>query len=79
MKVKTRTLYIKKKGKTTIHSYTTNRRFLSAVRACSGERFRVLVKYLDPKKEYGGVPSNDSGWYENKRELLRVAKAFLEK
>tara|TARA_Y100000310_G_C20378439_1_gene666898 strand:+ start:283 stop:543 length:261 start_codon:yes stop_codon:yes gene_type:complete len=83
MKIKSRTLYLKNLHQpATRHSYSTNRRFLARIRACSAEEARVLVKYEDDKKEYdlrsGKELVNDSGWYKNKAELLKTARAFLD-
>jgi len=57
------------------HSY---RRFYAKLRACSGQGYRVLIKYCHPE-EYAYLPTNDSGWYTNKEKLLKTARAFLER
>ena len=81
MDIKSRTLYVKNGKEVARHSYATNRRFLARLRACPAEprtKLRVVVTYEDPEKEYDVVPRNDSGWYTNKKELVKTAKEFLE-
>ncbi len=80
MVIKKRRMYIKKDGKVTIYRPPTNRRLYSLCRACSGQEMRVMVWYDDNLNEFpkGVRLFNDSGWYMDKREALKVAKAFCE-
>ena len=73
-----RRLYVEKDGRVVIYRPRTNRLLFARLRAYSYPRMRVLIKYLDEKKEYKVKPFNDSGWYSNKKELLQTAKAFCE-
>lgn len=75
MTEKTMTLYFKKDGKVKRATRYTKRRFFAFIRACSAEKYRVVVKY--DNSEYPGEPLNDSGWYSNKQKLLETTRAFL--
>ena len=75
MKVKSRTLFVKNGKEVKKRSLSTNRRFLSRIRASKGDKYRVLITY--DSNEYQGKPTNDSGWYANKKKLLKTAREFL--
>jgi len=77
VKVKIRTLYIKKGKQVSRCSLSTNRRFLARIRDRSGDSFRVVITYTDDKKEYDGIPNNDTGWCTDKESLVKTTKAFL--
>lgn len=78
MDIKSRIIYVKGGRKVKRYIPTTNRRFFARCQAWSGERYRILVRYHDREKEYDGEPLNDSGWYTDKKELIKTARAFFE-
>jgi hypothetical protein len=64
-------LYVKNNGEVSRYHSSTNRKFFAKIRACSGEEYRVYIKYLDNS-------INSSLWETNKKRILQIARAFLE-
>ena len=79
MIIKKRRLYVKKNGKVKIYRPRTNRIFFARIRAYLGDSYRVWVEYDNSDNAYKDKPINNSGWYTNKSELLKTARAFCEK